>query len=107
AFLGRKAISATTLNRAATAARAASRMNKESQDVGRASENVDALRQQLADLEAQFQSETAAAQAKLDPLTEALDIIQISPRKTNISVRIVTLAWAPHWQTARTATPAW
>ncbi len=43
AFLGRKAISATTLGRATTAARGAGRVLKERQDVGRAQETVEAL----------------------------------------------------------------
>ena len=54
AFLGRKTISATNIGRATTAIRGAGRAIKESKDVGQAEENVSALQQQLADLEAQF-----------------------------------------------------
>ncbi len=47
ALLGRKAVSASTLGRATTAARGMGRVGKESQDVARATENVDALTAQL------------------------------------------------------------
>ena len=52
ALLGRKAISASTLGRATTAARGMGRVGKESQDVTRATENVTALKAQLSELEA-------------------------------------------------------
>jgi hypothetical protein len=58
AFLGRKTISASNIGRATTAIRSAGRVMKESKDVGVAEENVAALQQQLADLEAQFKSES-------------------------------------------------
>src|SRR5262245_21124335 len=60
AFLGRKTISAANVGRATTAMRSAGRVMKESQDVSLAEENVAALQQQLADLEAQFRSESDA-----------------------------------------------
>ena len=60
AFLGRKAFSAATLGRASTAARAGSRSWKEAQDVARADESTEALKQQLADLESQFTAEVQA-----------------------------------------------
>ena len=50
ALLGRKAISASSLGRATTAARGMSRIGKESQDVTRATENVTALKSQEGDL---------------------------------------------------------
>ncbi len=58
AFLGRKTISTTNIGKATTAIRGAGRAIKESQDVGQAQENMEALQQQLADLEAQFKTET-------------------------------------------------
>ncbi len=98
AFLGRKAISASTLGRATTAARGVSRSMKESQDVARAGETAEALQQQLADLESQLQQETAALESKVDSMTETLETVIVKPKKTNISVSLVALAWAPYWQ---------
>src|SRR6185503_10068032 len=59
-FLGRKRTSLSTLGRATTAVRGVGRSMKESQDVDRAADNVEAISQNLADLEAEFQAETAA-----------------------------------------------
>jgi hypothetical protein len=93
AFLGRKALSAATMGRAATAARQASRTYKESQDVSQAKENVDQLVQQLADLQKQFNDEVASLQQKVDPGTEQLDHRAVRPKRTNISVQMVALGW--------------
>jgi hypothetical protein len=108
AFLGRKTISATNIGRATTAIRSAGRVMKESQDVGAAEENVAALQQQLADLEAQFKAESDALAAATDPLNEKLETLSIKPSKANIAVKLVTLAWTPHWRDAKgTLTSAW
>ncbi len=108
AFFGRKAISVSTLGRATTAARGVSRSMKEQQDIGRAQESVDALQGQLAELEADLQSETQSLEGKVDAQNEQLDTISIKPKKTNISVQLVALAWAPYWQDeSGTTTSAW
>ena len=98
AFLGRKAISPTNIGRATTAIRGAGRVLKENQDVSRAEENVVAVQQQLADLEAQFQAESEAVSAAIDPLNETFDTMVITPTKANISVTLVALVWVPHWR---------
>lgn len=108
AFMGRKTISATNIGRATTAIRSAGRVMKESKDVGVAEENVGALQQQLADLEAQFKSECDALAAATDPLNEKLETISIKPTKANIAVKLVALTWTPHWRDAQSVlTPAW
>lgn len=108
AFLGRKTISASNIGRATTAIRSAGRVMKESQDVGAAEENVAALQQQLADLEAQFKAESDALAAATDPLNERLETISIKPTKANIAVKLVALAWTPHWRDAEgRLTAAW
>ena len=108
AFLGRKAISATNIGKATTAIRSAGRVMKETQDVGQAQENVAVLQQQLADLEAQFKAEADAFAATTDPLNEKLEAISLKPAKANIAVKLVALAWTPHWQDAKgTMSSAW
>jgi hypothetical protein len=108
AFLGRKTISATNIGRATTAIRGAGRAIKESKDVGQAEENVSALQQQLADLEAQFKEETNTLAAAIDPLNEKLETVSLKPTKANIAVKLVALAWTPHWRDSGGATvPAW
>ncbi len=108
AFLGRKTISVSNIGRATTAVRSAGRVMKESKDVSVAEENVAALQQQLAELEAEFKSESDALAAATDPLNEKLDTISIKPTKANIAVKLVALAWMPHWRDGQgTLTQAW
>lgn len=107
-FLGRKAVSLTTLGRATSAARGVGRSMKESQDVGRAQETVGAIDQQLAALDEQFKTETAALERTYDAETDALETVTMKPTKANISVQLLSLAWTPHWHDAQgQITPAW
>src|ERR1044072_6510753 len=106
-FLGRKRTSLSTLGRATTAARGVSRSMKEAQDVTRAQDNVEAVTQTIADLEAEFQAETKALESSFDPQTESLEKVSLKPTKANITVKLVTLAWAPYWNEGGQTKPAW
>ena len=108
AFLGRKAISATTIGRATTAARGAGRTAQQAGDVARARESADAIREQIAALEGELQAEIAAATAASDPASEKLESVAIRPKKSDIAVRLTALAWLPHWKgAAGDLTSAW
>jgi hypothetical protein len=105
AFMGRKALSVTNMNRAATAVRSASRIGRESSDVDRADESLDVIRQQHADLQRQFETDTAALERSLDASTLSLRSVQVTPRKSDIAVGEVALVWAP-WRTGADGFPA-
>jgi hypothetical protein len=105
AFLGRKALSATNINRAATAARSATRIGRESGDVDRADESLESVRQQRADLQRQFEADIAALESSLDISAVSLRKAQVSPRKSDIAVGEVALVWAP-WRTGPDGFPA-
>jgi hypothetical protein len=105
-FMGRKR--GGMLGRATTTARGVSRTMRQSDDVERAEENVAAVSQSLADLEAQFRAEAETIERSLDPTTEQLDTVSLKPTKANIDVKLLTLVWAPYWQDAQgDARPAW
>jgi hypothetical protein len=87
-FLGRR-----TGGSIARTAREIDRSMKESKDKEAAESNLGALQQERANLGAQFQSEISTLETKMDPLTENLGKVSITPTKTNISVRLVTLVW--------------
>ena len=108
AFTGRKVASASTLGKAATAARGVSRTMAASQDIGRAGETVEAYKKQQADLQAQFDEEVAALAVKIDPQNENLDTILIKPRKSDINIQLLAFTWAPYWQDSTgSISPAW
>ncbi|HEY6121394.1 MAG TPA: hypothetical protein VIV66_15655 [Pyrinomonadaceae bacterium] len=107
-FMGRKAVSWSTLGRATTAARGVSRSMKEADDVNRAQESVEAVSQQAADLDAQFKTETESLEKSFDPQTEQFEKISLKPTKANIAVKLITLAWAPYLKDSKNqSTPAW
>ena len=107
-FMGRKSLSFSTLGRATTAARGVSRSMKEAGDVTRAQESVEAVNQQLADLDAQLKAETEAIQQAGDPQTEGLEKVSLKPTKSDIAVKLTTLVWAPYWRDANgRITSAW
>jgi len=98
ALSGRKVISQSTIGRASTSIRNASRTMKESEDINRAKDTVEAMTARLAQLEADFQADTKEITDKIDMQTGSLENIVIQPSKTDISVQLVTLCWMPFWQ---------
>jgi hypothetical protein len=108
AVVGRKKITTATINKAGTAIRTAGQSMKEAGDASRAKETLESLHQSYADLEAQFEAETHSIASKIDPLTESLKTVTLRPKKTNVSVKLTALGWAPFWnQAAGTSTSAW
>jgi hypothetical protein len=95
AFLGRKSLGRSALGRATTTARGVGRSARQAQDVARAEAQVQALRQQLADLQAEFDTEIARLGERLDPAAEPLEPLVVKPRKADIEIKLLTLAWAP------------
>lgn len=107
AFLGRKKISSGNVGRVGTVARGMTRQSKESSDVDRAEDTVEALRAQLKELETQFQSDLDAMVSKIDPLTEELETITLKPKKTNVTVPAVVLCWVPHVRSEKGLEGVW
>ncbi|MFH1197860.1 MAG: DUF87 domain-containing protein [bacterium] len=98
AFLGRKAISSSTISKAGTAVKNAGKIMKEKADAQRAKESVELLKQQLTDLQNEFQNEVAVYSAKYDVMNEQFETVVIYPKKNNIQVKLFCLAWAPFWK---------
>ena len=108
AFLGRKAVSGSSMGKAATTIRGISRSRKESLDIERAAENVEALKQQLADLETEFTQEAEDLASQLQNQSETLETVTIRPKKSNITVDLLGVGWVPYWQDSQGhQAPAW
>ncbi|HKT35930.1 MAG TPA: ATP-binding protein [Nitrospira sp.] len=105
---GRRKITSTDLQRAATAARGVGRSIQQTGDVGRAEENVETIQKQEEELELQLKADIEAMKSKIDAALDAIEMIDIRPNKTNIMVKLVALAWVPSWRDSKGAmTPAW
>jgi phage host-nuclease inhibitor protein Gam len=95
ALLGRKTISATSVTRAASAAKATGRAAQQRGQVNRAEETIGALQQKYASLQASFQDEITALDATLRPEALLLTPVPLRPKKADITVERVVLAWIP------------
>jgi hypothetical protein len=95
AFLGRKAVSASSVGRVGTAARSAGRVSQESGDVARASESAEVLQQRLSDLQLELENETARLQGELDPAAVVMETTSIKPRKSETTTTGMSVVWVP------------
>jgi hypothetical protein len=105
ALLGRKALSSANVGRVGSAARSATRVGRESQDVARAEESLEVLQQRLADTRREVDAEIARLEHTLDASTVSLRPIEVPARKSDIAVGEVALVWAP-WRMGTDGFPA-
>ena len=96
AFMGRKAVSAGSASRFGTAMRSASRMRKESMDINRAQETLEATRLQIKELDRQFQEEVQRTETAFDPETEAIREVPVKPNAGDLELAFFGLVWLPY-----------
>lgn len=107
AFLGKKKISASSVGKATTAMRGASRIMKEKGDINRSQETVEAYKQQLKDLEDALRADADVLSEKYDPMNQELAQTTLQPAKKDIVVRTFGLVWLPWRNLATGSEPAW
>ncbi|HTG91103.1 MAG TPA: hypothetical protein VL866_00845 [Pyrinomonadaceae bacterium] len=74
--------------------------------MARAQETLTIVNQQLLDLDGEFQAEAKTLEQSIDPQTEQLEKVSLKPKKTNITVKLLTFVWAPFWKSADGKTTA-
>jgi hypothetical protein len=95
-------------SRAGTAARSAGRVLGEKNDVDRANAGVEELRTRFVELEREVEQTVAAVTASYDAGTASLEGFEVAPRKADITVDRLQLAWEPWRRSAQgTEEPAW
>ena len=95
ALMGRRAISAGTVERASTTMRRAGRIGKEQADVKRAGESLEDLKLRLVEMERQFEEEAEAMRVRFDPAAAEVEKRHVRPRKTDIAIGTIGLCWIP------------
>lgn len=95
AMFGRKMASTANVTRAASSMKAASRVMRERQDISQAGDTVEALRERLEELDAQFKGETEKIQAGFDADALQLEEVAVQPKKADIAISQVSLVWQP------------
>ncbi|MBP6515023.1 MAG: ATP-binding protein [Steroidobacteraceae bacterium] len=93
------------LGKVATAARSAGRVSAEQGDVGRATESLAVLKQRRDELARDIEAEIAILGASLDPAGIELSRRRVVPRKSDIGIGRVFLAWEP-WREDAQGFPA-
>lgn len=93
AFFGRKALSATTVTRAARGIRNVGRISKEKQDVRRAQDIVDGIQEDLENLAVEIEEKVGDIDEKYDIDNFEIEEFAIKPRRSDIFDVRLALLW--------------
>jgi hypothetical protein len=85
----------SAVRQASTAARSVGRASKERADVEHAEADERALRAQITALEAELAAEVAGLESRLDPQAIRIERVPVKPRKADLAVDDLALAWRP------------
>ncbi len=94
AIFGRKAIGAGSLGRATTAARGVGRSMKETDDIRRANENLEALDERARALQDEITAETRRITEQFDAAS-TVEKLSLAPKRGQVSVQLLGLGWLP------------
>jgi hypothetical protein len=90
-------ISVGTLGRATTAVRGLGRAARERGDVGAAEDSVEQIQAQKSELETELQTEIEQLGERYAPDAIQIESVAVRPRKSDVDVEKLTLAWVPWW----------
>ena len=91
-FGGRRS---SAMRKASTAARSVGRASKERADVAHAEADFEALKDQLAAMQAELEAEIGRIEAEFDANTVRVEIVPVHPKKSDIVVEDMALVWCP------------
>lgn len=95
AVLGRKKLSVTNVRRLGSALGGFSRSAEQEADVERAEAALGRERERLTALERELEEEAAELGERYDPATVELGVHTVEPRRADVDVRRLLLAWVP------------
>jgi hypothetical protein len=92
-FLGRRSsrMASTALSKQRQAAKAKLKVEE-------AEEDVEALQEDIEELEEELQEEVATIQERWEEALETFEEAKVTPRRADIQIDLVALAWVPHWR---------
>ena len=103
-MLGRKTFTKTNVGRATSAAKAASKAVQQHGDVDRASADYNAALEKFTELEIEIQEAIENIKANGSPELLKVEPITLAPKKADITIEQVILAWTP-WKTIAGSAP--
>jgi hypothetical protein len=98
-------VSATSINRGATAARSVARVSSEKTDVANAEKELAIIQEKRAACEAEFAAKSEQLRKQYEADALAVTEYLLSPKKTDVAVGRVTLCWTP-WVVDANGLPA-
>jgi hypothetical protein len=104
AVLGRKTISKTNVGKVSSAAKAASRAFQQHGETGSAEADLDQALEKFTDFEVKVQGEIEKLEAMRRPEALQLEPVELAPRKADITIEQVVLAWMP-WKASAAGQP--
>ncbi|REJ97773.1 MAG: ATP-binding protein [Planctomycetota bacterium] len=108
ALFGRKLASSTNVSKAATSMRSAGRAVDQRGDIARAQAGVEAIAEDIEELEAELEKELDRIREETSVDSLEIEPYEITPKKSDITVSEVTLAWLPYRVDENDAlVPAW
>ena len=72
-------------------------------DIAESEEEIAVLREEIEAVQAQFEEDAEAIAEKWDALLDAPGTHAVKPRRTDVRVDVVALAWAPVWEIGHTS----
>lgn len=97
-LFGRKKISSSLVTRVGSSARSFSRQRAQEEDIRRAEANVEAYQQEFKRLEESLAAELEQVSERFSTARDAVEEVEIKPKKTNIQVQDIFLVWMPDEQ---------
>ncbi len=67
-------------------------------DIAESEADIARLQAQMDDIKSQIEQETSALAQEFESATNDIQQTKITPKKTDIDVQLVALAWAPNWE---------
>ncbi|MFC2008745.1 helicase HerA domain-containing protein [Chloroflexota bacterium] len=88
----------SSMGRMATGMRGVGRTRNAGRDVDRARERLVVLKEKLDQLEEDFREDSERIAEQFDLENAEFEHVTMRPKKKDIRVRMVALAWLPHWE---------
>ncbi len=92
-FLGRRSSRAVS-----TAARKRRMTTKAKGDIAETKAELEDVREDIEDLTREMREKAEEITREWDEALEEIEEVKVTPRRADIDVEIVALAWAPHWE---------
>lgn len=95
AFLGRRAVSQSTVSRAAGALRSTGRQRQQAADVDRAKDTVESVQQDLEALQQELEAALQTLDREIQTRADEVTRIEVKPQKQNCRLQVLALVWQP------------